>query len=129
MVKYMMARIKPKTLAALKIMLLTESLYLPVTKGAIAPYAISNTKIAIAAGLSEPVSKVVAWSSKMVSLPLMLTGTKNRKMPMPLKNRIFKMVKSSFGAGCAGALFCTGVVLGFMLDSFVLYICLMLSIQ
>ena len=39
------------------------------------------------------------------------------------------MVKSSFGAGCAGALFCTGVVLGFMLDSFVLYICLMLSIQ
>ena len=83
----------------------------------------------MAAGFSGPVSKVVAWSSKMVSLPLMLTGTKNRKMPMPLKNRIFKMVKSSFGAGYAGALFCTGVVLGFMLDSFVLYICLMLSIQ
>ena len=36
------------------------------------------------------------------------------------------MVKNSFGAG---VLFCTGVVLGFMLFSFVVYICLMLSIQ
>ena len=39
------------------------------------------------------------------------------------------MVKSSLGAGCAGTLFGTGVVLGFMLVSFVVYICIMLSIQ
>ena len=37
LVKYISAKIKPNTLATLKTMLLTESLYLPVTKGDTAP--------------------------------------------------------------------------------------------